>query len=185
MGKRKILTNIHHLITVKSTICAGLALLVVVTAFAGHFELKSTETLAAETIATLKRQCISYNKLTASDRAKSLFRLSDLMRDFRTHLVYNPELATDENLERYVDSLRLTGIALLDENMNLEASGYTRQYQGSSWTTGTKNSQFADILNNPQIICTERVLVDGEYYDTCALARLDAPGILIGFYQQP
>lgn len=185
MRKRNIMSKIHSLITVKSTVYAGIFLLVLVMAAAGYTELKSTEALAEETMATLKQQCMSYNKLTAADRTKSLYRLSDLMRDFRTHLVDHPERAADAYLEEYVDSMRLTGISLLDGELNLEASGYTRQYRDGSWMKSEQGSHFADILQDRQKIYTERIAVDGEYYDTCVLARLDAPGILIGIYHQP
>ena len=184
MSTRKILSKVNSLITVKSTVRVGLVLLLLVTAFAGHVEFRSTQALAQETMAALKQQCISYNKLTASDRTKSLYWLSDLMLDFRGHLTEDAELRSDKGLEAYVDSTRITGIALLDGELKLEASGYTRQYRDSQGAV-FQSSQFADILESPQKIYTARVLVDDEYYDVCAMARVDGPGILIGIYQQP
>ncbi len=189
MNKQKILKKIHGMISIrlsmKRVIGVGVVLLIFVAGFAGYREIRTMTGLAADTTNTLKNQCMSYNKLIAADRTKSLYRLSDLMRDFRTHLAYQPSVVTDAYLEDYVDSMRLSGIALLDGDKQLEASGYTRQFRDADWIHSQDGSRFADIFTDTDKIYTERVEVDGEYYDLCALARLDAPGILVGFYHQP
>ena len=84
-----------------------------------------------------------------------------------------------------MDRLRLSDVALLDGSCALEASGYTRRFRDADWTSSPNGSKFADILTYPEKIYMERVEQGGEFYDVCAVARQDAPGILVGFYRQP
>lgn len=179
--RQKLLDNF----TLRSAAYIGMWLLIAVCALTGHAELKQTRYAAENAMSIMKQQCISFDKLTAADRTKSLFRLSDLMRDLSSHLAHEPELINDEYLEQYVDSLRLSGVAVLNEDLMLEASGYTRRFRDAGWINTADGSRFADIVRHPAKVYLERIERDGEYYDICAAARKDAPGIIIGFYCQP
>lgn len=183
MNKRTSKRN--RFITLKRVLVAALILMVASGTLVAYAEVHRTAQLASSTMQSLKQQCISFNRLVAADRTKSLYWLSDMMLDLSEDLKRDPSLATDDYLEAYVDNLRLSGVALLNENGILEASGYTRQFREVDWKNSPVGSQFADIATYPKKIYTEQVEVDGEYYDVCALAREDAPGILLGFYQQP
>lgn len=183
MNKRTSKRN--RFITLKRVLVAALILLVASGTLVAYGEVHRMAQLASSTMQSLKQQCISFNRLVAADRTKNLYWLSDMMLDLSEDLKRDPSLATDDYLEAYVDDLRLSGVALLNENGILEASGYTRQFREVDWKNSPVGSQFADIATYPKKIYTEQVEVDGEYYDVCALAREDAPGILLGFYQQP
>lgn len=166
-------------------VIAGIVLLLVVTPFSAYVEIHQAQSLAEKTMDTLKQQCAGFSKVVATDRAKSLFRLTDLLRDFRLRLAEDPDLVNDEFLEQYVDSLRISGVVLLNKDLTIDASGYTRQYGDSDWTNSELGMRFYDIFEHPAKIFAERVKAGNEYYDLCAMARKDAPGIIIGFYQQP
>lgn len=168
----------------RSVIIVGILLFLLVVLVHGHAEYQITASLARDTANTLRQQCISFYKLASGDRVKSLFRLSDNLLELSYHLRDDPELINDEYLEQSVDRLRLTGVALLDGDLSLEASGYTRPMQGSPWQNTTEGSLFYRVAGTNKIYA-ERVQYDGRYYDVCAVPRLDAPGLLIGFYEQP
>lgn len=185
MSKTKAHPKQMRQLSVRKMIAVGLILLVLAVLISGHKKAMDTKNLAVSTMDTLKQQCTSFNKLVAADRTKSLFHLTELMQNFNDRLADEPNLAQDAFLEQYVDSLRVSGIALLDENLKLEASGHTRRFQNSDWLNTPDGNRFSDIIRYPAKIYAERVEVRGEYYDVCAMARKDAPGILIGFYQQP
>lgn len=161
----------------------GLVLLAGILLLCGARDVRRAQTRTDNTMDTLKQQCVSFNKLLAADRTKSLFRLTDMMLDLREHL--NADNVNDRTLEAYVDSYRLSGVALLNSRLALEASGYTRGFRDSRWDVTEMGSRIADILEYPEKIFSERVERDGQYYDVCAVARKDAPGILVGFYRQP
>ena len=132
-------------ISVVGAIAVGLALLLVVLAVAGHFSFRSETASARRTMETLKKQCVSFNKLVAADRTKSLFRISDLLRDVRREIKANPENLSDEYLEQYVDRTRISGVAVLDEELRLVASGYTRQFNTENWEVIAKGKRFQNI----------------------------------------
>lgn len=184
MNKKQKLEQLLHL-TVQKATAIGCVLLVVVMLAAGHAEAMKIRKLAGTTMDTIKQQCTSFNKLVSSDRTKSLFRLIELMRVLRQDLYEDNSHIDDAYLEQYCDRLRLTGVAVLDGDSRLEASGYTRRFQDASWMNSADGERFADILVHPKKMYAERVEINGEYYDICAVARMDADGIIIGYYHQP
>lgn len=171
--------------TIYKAVIFGLILLLLTVSFTGHKSAKETASAASNTMDTLKQQCMSFDKLVDSDRTKSLFRLTDLLRDFSNRLADEPSLADDTMLEQYVDSLRISGVTLVDGELNTQASGHTRRFRDPDWKDSEIGSRFSDILTYPEKIYAERTEVNGEYYDICAVARKDAPGIIIGYYKQP
>ena len=171
--------------TIYKAVIFGLVLLLLTASVTGHKTAMGTTAIAANTMDTLKQQCSSLNKLVDADRTKSLFRLTDLLRDFSNRLVDEPSLADDTMLEQYVDSLRISGVTLLDSELHIQASGHTRRFSDPDWQKNDIGSRFADITTYPAKIFAERTEVNGEYYDVCAVARKDAPGIIIGYYKQP
>ena len=184
-GKKGLcLTRIPEL-SIRKIIGIGVFLFLMLSTMASYAWSLETKKLAQNTMDTLKQQCVSFNKVVAADRTKSLFRLTDMMLDFSYHLAENNVTIDDDYLERYVDNMRLTGIALLDGNLILEASGYTRDFRDTNWQFSPEGGRYSDIVNHPDKIFTERLCVDGEYYDIAAVSRKDAPGMIIGFYQQP
>ncbi len=185
MRKRTMHLSAGRLPRIRTVVALGVAFLLAVLGLAGHREFSSTSALTENTLDTLKQQCLNYDKLLAADRTKSLFRLADLLSDLSYHLQEQPELAGDSFLEEHVDRLRISGIALLDENLELEVSGYTRPYRDSKWQYSENGSRFADIVDYPNKVFAERIQINGSYYDVCAVARRDKKGILVGFYHQP
>lgn len=171
--------------TIYKAVIFGLILLLLTAALTGYKTAIETTVIAENTMDTLKQQCSSFNKLVDSDRTKGLFRLTDLLRDFSNRLVDEPSLADDTMLEQYVDSLRISGVTLLDSELHTQASGHTRRFSNPDWQKTDIGSRFADIINYPAKIFAERTEVNGEYYDVCAVARKDEPGIIIGYYKQP
>lgn len=170
---------------IRSLILAGLALLAVIVLISGNKQLKIADDLTKNTLNTLKQQCLSYNKLLASERTQSLFRLAELMEELSYKLEEQPELATDSYLEQQVSRLRITGVTLLNGELKLEASGFTRQFRDPRWQYTDMGSRLADIVRFPAKVFVERLQMESVYYDVCAVARRDAPGIVLGFYRQP
>ena len=125
--------------TIYKAVIFGLILLLLTAALTGYKTAIETTAIAKNTMDTLKQQCSSFNKLVDSDRTKGLFRLTDLLRDFSNHLADEPALADDTMLEQYVDSLRISGVTLLDSELHTQASGHTRRFSDPDWqkTTST------------------------------------------------
>ncbi len=178
MGNRRLLT-------IPRMILGGIIVFVLTVFVAGRVEISRTVDQAGAALDTLKSQCSSYQRLVAADRTKSLFRLTDMIRDLSSQIEELDVPVTDEYLEQYVDSMRLSGVAVLGEDLALQASGYTRRFRNAEWMYTSDGKQFADIVAHPRKVFAERMEAGGRYYDICAVARKDEPGIIIGFYQQP
>ena len=146
-------------------IAVGVILFTVLTLSMGASEIKDTQRLMTNTIDTLKNQCMSFDKLITADKIKSLFRLSDILMELNQHIEHDASLANDSYLERYVDNLRLDGVAILDENLELCASGYTRKFRGTEWLGVMSQDLMRSILENPKKIFLERIFAGGDYYD--------------------
>ena len=165
-------------------IFAGILLFLLTLDLSGRNGLSRTQALTDNTLDTLRRQCISFHKLESADGTKSLFRLADSVQELSRHLELDPTLASNAYLEDFVDEIRLSGIALLNADLQLEASGYTRQYAGMPWPDGASSARLESLIGSAKIY-TQRMEKDGVSYDICAVARRDVPGVVIGFYQQP
>ena len=165
-------------------IFAGILLFLLTLDLSGRNGLSRTQALTDNTLDTLRLQCISFHKLESADGTKSLFRLADSVQELSRHLELDPTLASNAYLEDFVDEIRLSGIALLNADLQLEASGYTRQYAGIPWPDGASSARLESLIGSAKIY-TQRLEKDGVSYDVCAVARRDAPGVVIGFYQQP
>ena len=113
----------------RETAALGAVLLLVMTLFCAVRDVKQAENMTVSTMETLKQQCVSFNKLLTTDRIKSLFHLTDLVVDLSEDLQRDPGLVNDRFLERTADELRLNGIAVLNKNLELDASGYSRSYR--------------------------------------------------------
>lgn len=163
----------------------GVVVFLVAFLVSGHVQAKNMGNLAEDVTATLKQQCASYDKLVVADRTKSLFRLTDTMKELSTRFAEDPGIVDDKYLEKCVDGLRISGISLLDEDLKLEASGYTRPFREKDWEKSSLAKSILDIVSHPSKIFAERIEQDGNYYDVCAVARKDAPGIVVGYYRQP
>lgn len=163
----------------------GILLLILVIVLMGRYEFSLSEEMMQATMDTLRQQSISYNKLMTADRTKSLFRLADCVIELSRHLEDDPHLANDAYLEESADRMSLSGLALLDGQLHLEASGYTRELIRPDWKDTFDDGRFESIALHAQEVYIERIEVDGQYYDVCAVSRRDAPGVLVGYYAQP
>ena len=185
LGKVHVHIGNRRLFTTPRMMLGGIIVFVLTILVAGKVEFSKTVDQAGTALDTLKSQCSSYQRLVVADRTKSLFRLTDMMRDLSSQIEELDEPVTDDYLEQYVDSMRLSGVAVLGEDLTLQASGYTRRFRNEEWMYTSVGQQFSDIAVHPRKVFTERIEINGKYYDICAVARKDEPGIVIGFYQQP
>lgn len=163
----------------------GLILLIVISFVTSRLNYVQLTDSAQKSIDAMKQQCLSYDKIVASDRTKSLFHLIDTTKMLQIDLKYNENHVNDPYLESYCNKLRVSGVALLDEDLQLEASGYTRQFLKSEWINEENTGRYYDILQYPEKIYTDRIMYQDEYYDLCVMSREDAKGIIITYYHQP
>ena len=184
MNRFRILTHAQWQSRIRKAALGGLAVLLATMVAAGAFGSLRMSHYAHDVAETLKEQCASYDRLVVSDRTKSLFYLSDMTRQLSSNIAEDPSHASDGYLEAYVERARISGALLIDRDLKLKAASNVKLRDGR-WTSASFGALFADIVKYPEKVFSERVYIDGEYYDFSAVSREDEPGIVACFYKQP
>lgn len=146
---------------------------------------ENAERLAQSTTQTLARQCQSFDNIQAGNRVRALFSMNENITSLKATFKRNPANVNDEFLESYVDGMSLSGIAVLNGDLELVASAYTRGLRKENWREDFPEGTFERMLNCPAQVYVQRMNIGGQYYDVCAAAREDAAGIIVAYYKQP
>lgn len=133
-----------------------------------------------ETISFVK-SCISrYEIYNANDRVKSLVRLLDKSEQLSRVLDAEHDF-TAQDMDNYAKQQRLTGVLVLDEKLNVSIQT-TQDYDAMSlWKKLIDSKYVRDILESPSKTYMTRLRNEGNIYDFAAVARQDAPGVLITY----
>lgn len=133
-----------------------------------------------ETISFVK-SCISrYEIYNANDRVKSLVRLLDKSEELSRVLDAEHDF-TAQDMDNYAKQQRLTGVLVLDEKLNVSIQT-TQDYDAMSlWKKLIDSKYVRDILESPSKTYMTRLRNEGNIYDFAAVARQDAPGVLITY----
>lgn len=167
-------------------IVVGVTLFIVALFGMGMNSLHNAKVFADGTVETLTRQCQSFDNIQAVNRVRDLFSINENLTSLNTYFSRDPETVTDEFLEKYVDEMQLSGIAVLDGNLELEASAYTRGLSTENWKDDFYPGLFERMINCPTQVYAQRITTEtGQYYDLCATARADKPGVIIAYYKKP
>lgn len=146
---------------------------------------KSAQSLTNKTLDTLARQCQSFENIQLTNKVRNLFSINENLTSLNETFKRDSSLVNDDFLEDYIDGMQLSGIAVLDGNLHLVASGYTRDKYTPNWKDDFYPNLFENMLTSKTQVYAERKIIDGQYYNVCATARQDADGIIIAYYKYP
>lgn len=133
-----------------------------------------------ETFTFVETRVHMYEIDEANDRVKSLTRLQDKTAALRDEMTLKDDF-TPSDLNAFADTQRLSGVLVLDGELHLEMQSTRDGDAMQLWKQQLHSDYIRDILDYPQKSYTTRVEQDGEIYDFAALARTDAPGLLIAY----
>ena len=133
-----------------------------------------------ETFSFVETRVHMYEIDEANDRVKSLTRLQDKTAALRDEMMLKDDF-TPSDLNAFADTQRLSGVLVLDGELHLEMQSTRDGNAMQLWKQQLHSDYIRDILDYPQKSYTTRVEQDGEIYDFAALARTDAPGLLIAY----
>ena len=145
---------------------------------------RSLEHVLEETISFTKLRINKYETFQTNDQVKSLVRLLDkteeLARDIEEWVSLD-----EQSLDAYAENQRLSGILVLDEGLHtvVESTAYDKN-GAELWSELIQSSYVSDIVNYPKKTYTTRLDIDGITYDFAAVARRDAPGLLITYLEK-
>lgn len=136
-----------------------------------------------ETIGFVKIRLEQYETDAANDRVKSLVRLLDKTVSLGNEMTLKEGFGT-QDLDSFAEEQRLTGALVLDENLNV----VMQTTKGSSamplWEKLIDSPYVHNIVDYPKKTYSTRLEENGILYDFAAVARADAPGILITYIQK-
>lgn len=133
-----------------------------------------------ETISFVKSRINRYEIYNANDRVKSLVRLLDKSEEL-SRVLYAEHDFTAQDMDNYAKQQRLTGVLVLDEKLNVSIQT-TQDYDAMSlWKKLIDSKYVRDILESPLKTYMTRLRNEENIYDFAAVARQDAPGVLITY----
>ena len=133
-----------------------------------------------ETFTFVETRLHLYEVDAANDRVKSLTRLQDKTAALRDEMTMKDDF-TPSDLNAFADTQRLTGVLVLDGEMQLEMQSTLDGNAMQLWKQQLQSDYVRDILDYPQKSYATHIEQDGVLYDFAALARTDAPGLLITY----
>ncbi len=164
---------------VMTLIFLGLVLFAVFTGF----DRRSLQTSLDESIEFAKLRINRYDAYQMNDQVKSLVRILDKTRGFSTYMAEDITVDQD-SLDAYAKEQRLTGIMVLDQDLQVIAKTSGDENAESLWTDLITSSYVSEILDYPEKTYTTRLTIDDKQYDFAAVARKDDAGIVVSYLEK-
>ena len=136
-----------------------------------------------ETIGFVKIRLEQYETDAANDRVKSLVRLLDKTVSLGNEMTLKEGFGT-QDLDSFTEEQRLTGALVLDENLNVVMQTTKGGNAMPLWEKLIDSPYVHNIVDYPKKTYSTRLEENGIFYDFAAVARADAPGILITYIQK-
>lgn len=121
-----------------------------------------------------------YSNAMSNDRAKSEIRLLDKTAELSSRIA-ETGLVTNEQLDQYAYAQRLTGIVILDADMNAVAQTTIDGDTAAVLQSILKKPTVREIVDYPVKAYMTRTLVGDRTVDFAAVAREDAPGLVVAY----
>ena len=136
-----------------------------------------------DTIAFARARIQRYEDFNTNDKVKSLIRLLDKSTEL-SRVIAAEGIPDQEKLDRYVEDQRLSGVLILDENMRVVLQNSQNGDTMPIWENQISGAYVRDILKHPEETYSTRLRNEGILYDFAAVARQDAPGLLITYIEK-
>lgn len=124
-----------------------------------------------------------YSNAMSNDRAKSEIRLLDKTAELSSR-IRETGLATNGQLDKYAYAQRLTGIVILDADMNAVVQTTIDGDTAAVLQSILKKPTVREIVDYPVKAYMTRTLVGDRTVDFAAVAREDAPGLVVAYAER-
>ncbi len=156
--------------------------IVIFTFFQG-FDRNNLNHTLEETISFTKLRINRYDIFRTNDQVKSLVRLLDKTTELSGNLA-EKVAPNAQVLDQYADEQRLSGILVLDENLQVAAKTSQDTDALDLWEDMIQTVYVSDIVSYPEKTYTTRMTINGNIYDFAAVGRKDAAGIVITYLKK-
>ena len=144
---------------------------------------KNLQNVLDESISFTQLRVGRYKSYRDNDQIKSLVRLQDKAEALSFAMAGETDF-NEQRLQEYADEQKLSGILILDENlqavMQVSEDGTTADF----WKDMTESTYVKDILEHPEKTYITRLTFDDADYDFAAVSRQDAKGLIITYLQR-
>ena len=144
---------------------------------------KNLQNVLDESISFTQLRVGRYKSYRDNDQIKSLVRLQDKAEALSFAMAGETDFS-EQRLQEYADEQKLSGILILDENlqavMQVSEDGTTADF----WKDMTESTYVKDILEHPEKTYITRLTFDDADYDFAAVSRQDAKGLIITYLQR-
>lgn len=144
---------------------------------------KNLRNVLNESISFTQLRVERYKNYRDNDQIKSLVRLQDKAEALSWAMAGESDF-DEQRLKEYADNQRISGILILNENlqtvMQVSEDGTTENL----WKDMTESTYVKDILEHPKKIYITRLTADDAVYDFAAVSRQDAKGLIITYLQR-
>ena len=144
---------------------------------------KNLQNVLDESISFTQLRVGRYKSYRDNDQIKSLVRLQDKAEALSFAMAGETDFS-EQRLQEYADEQKLSGILILDENlqavMQVSEDGTTEAF----WKEMIESTYVKDILEHPEKTYITRLTFDDAVYDFAAISRQDAKGLIITYLQR-
>ena len=144
---------------------------------------KNLQNVLDESISFTQLRVGRYKSYRDNDQIKSLVRLQDKAEALSFAMAGETDF-NEQRLQEYATEQKLSGILILDENlqavMQVSEDGTTADF----WKDMTESTYVKDILVHPEKTYITRLTFDDADYDFAAVSRQDAKGLIITYLQR-
>lgn len=124
-----------------------------------------------------------YSNAMSNDRAKSEIRLLDKTTEISSRIAETGQV-TDGQLDQYAYAQRLTGIVILDADMNAEMQTTIDGDTAAVLQSILQKPTVREIVDYPVKAYMTRTQVGDRTVDFAAVAREDAPGLVVAYAER-
>ena len=124
-----------------------------------------------------------YYNAMSNDRAKSEIRLLDKTAELSSRIA-ETGMITNEQLDRYAYAQRLTGIVILDADMNAVVQTTIDGDAAAALHAMLQKPTVREIVDYPVKAYMTRMQVGDRTVDFAAVAREDAPGLVVAYAER-
>ena len=161
----------------------GLVLMLAVALGTMQYDLVTAQKGLSSTADYIKEQCNRYSRIHLAAETKSLMRIIEGCNQAAGHL---RNCGPEGSLEEYAQAAYLTGLLLLDEDGNVTQAYYGEGHASEGLLEALRSPALLDTHQYPEKRYTARLrCTDNSEIDMAAVARQDAPGIVVAYYHTP
>ncbi len=146
-------------------------------------DLNELEQTAEQTFAFMKLRIEHYEAYVVNDKIKSLTRLLDKTNELSRAVAAEQDLSA-EYLDGYAAEQRLSGAVLLDAQLKPEVQTACDGDTYALRQSLIENSNIRDIPQYQKKCYMTRLRLGEDTYDVAAVARRDAPGVVLTYVQK-